>query len=126
MATYYPTIQDVLDTHAFQLEKYGGGEGVRDEGGIYSALARPQSGYYADLIEEATALLESLAMNHCFVDGNKRTAFAVTDGFLRINGYKIDVDSIEAYNFLISLFEAKNFKFEPLKEWLVTVVVELE
>ncbi len=124
---YYPTIQDVLDTHAFQIEKYGGAYGIRDEGAILAALARPQNGYYEGLIEEATALFESLAINHPFVDGNKRTAFAVTDGFLRINGgYKIDVKPNDAYGFLMSLFETNRFKFQPLKEWLASVVVEIE
>ena len=47
---------------------------------------RPQIGYYDGFIEEAAALLESLAMNHPFVDGNKRVAFAVTEVFLRMNG----------------------------------------
>lgn len=122
----YPTIQNVIDIHEKLIELSGGSHGVRDEGGIESALARPQIGYYDGLIEEAAAIFESLAGNHPFVDGNKRIAVAITDLFLRMNDHKINVDSKEAHSFLIGLFEADNFKFEPLKEWLVTVVIELE
>lgn len=122
----YPTIQNVIDIHGKLIELSGDSHGVCDEGAISSALAHPQNGYYAGLVEEGTALFESLAGNHPFIDDNKRIFVAITDLFLRMNGYKISVDSKEAHTFLISLFEADNFKFEPLKEWLVSVVVELE
>ena len=52
--------------------------GLRDMGALASAVMRPQIGYYDSLVEEAAAMLESLAMNHPFVDGNKRTAFYAT------------------------------------------------
>lgn len=68
----YPTLHEVLAIHALSIEAYGGSEGVRDLGAIEAALFRPQSGYYADIIEEAAALMESLLINHPFVDGNKR------------------------------------------------------
>ncbi len=75
--------------------------GVRDLGLLESALARPRSGYYASISEQAAALLQSLAGNHAFVDGNKRGAFAATAVFLRMNGYKLVVDADEAERFLI-------------------------
>jgi death-on-curing protein len=59
------------------VERWGGIAGVRDEGLLESALARPQSGYYQDLIEEAAALCESLLQNHPFLDGNKRAAITL-------------------------------------------------
>src|SRR5579863_1509950 len=74
--TDYLTMAEVLAMHADQIERYGGSHGVRDPGLVEAALYRPQTGYYADLIEEAAALWESLAQNHAFIDGNKRTAFA--------------------------------------------------
>lgn len=64
----YPTLHEVLAIHALSIEAYGGSEGVRDLGAIEAALFRPQSGYYADIIEEAAALMESLLINHPFVD----------------------------------------------------------
>lgn len=82
--TVYLTVVEVLAIHADQIERYGGAHGVRDPGLLESALYRPQTGYYADLIEEA-ALWESLAQNHPFIDGNKRAAFAATYTFLAAN-----------------------------------------
>ena len=72
--TYYPLIDDVLLVHRTLIERFGGSYGLRDRGALESALARPQTGYYRDLIEEAAALWESLSQNHPFVDGNKRVA----------------------------------------------------
>ena len=83
MSRDYLTTAEILGIHATLLRSYGGAEGVRDMGGLESAVFRPQSGYYEDLVQEACALLESLLINHPFVDGNKRTAFAACDIFLR-------------------------------------------
>ena len=114
----YVTVADVLAFHSILIKRYGGTDGVRDMGALESALFRPQTGYYADLLEEAAALLESLAMNHPFIDGNKRVAFAVTDAFLRINGFALDVTNKEIYKKFMELFEAGNFTFEYLEPWL--------
>ncbi len=75
-------------------------------------------GYYDGLIEEAAALMESLANNHPFVDGNKRVALAVTDTFLRRNGRFIDCDSREAYDQFMEMFETNTFRFAELNAWL--------
>ncbi len=83
----FPTVGEVLDIHKDQIGRFGGEYGLRDMGALESAIMRPQIGYYDGIIEEAAALLESLAMNHPFVDGNKRAAFAATEVFLRMNAY---------------------------------------
>ena len=83
-AVNYLSVADVLAMHMVLIKRYGGTDGIRDMGAVESAVARPQSGYYKDVIESAAALLESLAINHPFLDGNKRVAFAATDTFLRI------------------------------------------
>ena len=88
----YLTFDDVLYLHDDQLRLFGGSAGTRDEGLILSALLRPQTGYYADLIEEAAALWESLAMNHGFIDGNKRVAFAALLVFLGLNGLRLTAE----------------------------------
>ena len=80
----------VLSIHARQIERFGGTPGVRDEGLLESALAQPQATFGGDFLhptisEQAAAYLYHIAMNHPFIDGNKRTAFAVTDTFLRLN-----------------------------------------
>lgn len=70
------TVGEVLQIHHQQIEDYGGACGVRDKGLLESAVFRPQVGYYNTIAEEAAALMESLANNHPFLDGNKRIAFA--------------------------------------------------
>src|SRR6202158_2735224 len=116
--TDYLTIAEVLAMHTDQIERYGGSHGVRDPGLLEAALYRPQTGYYADLIEEAAALWESLAQNHAFIDGNKRTAFAATYTFLAINGARLMTDSVETHAFVNALYEANQFSFDKLVPWL--------
>lgn len=114
----YPSVEDALLIHQRVLFRFGGTSGVRDMGALESAIARPQSGYYKDLIEQAAALLESLSQNHPFLDGNKRTAISVTAAFLRVNGYRLDFEDLDAYHFLINLYERNQFRFEILDRWL--------
>ena len=114
----FPAVSEVITIHDDQIAQFGGSMGIRDVGALESALLRPQIGYYDSLIEEAAALMESLAMNHPFVDGNKRAAFFATDAFLRMNGYFIDCDSEEAHAFFMQLFETNSFRFAELAIWL--------
>ena len=109
---------EVLAMHADQIERYGGSHGLRDQGLLEAALYRPQTGYYADLIEEAAALWESLAQNHPFIDGNKRTAFAAMYTFLALNGARLTADAEETWIFVATLYEASQFRFDKLAEWL--------
>jgi death-on-curing protein len=114
----YLTIAEVLAIHRMQIEQYGGIEGLRDSGLLESAVFRPQIGYYTSVAEEAAALMESLANNHPFLDGNKRVAFACTHVFLLLNGYDLAVDSSSAYDFMMDLFEKKKFRFAELLDWI--------
>ena len=116
--TDYLTLAEVLAIHADQIERYGGSHGVRDAGLLEAALYRPQTGHYADLVEEAAALCESLSQNHPFIDGNKRTAFAATYTFLAINGAQLTADAGETYAFISGLYEAGTFQFGNLERWL--------
>jgi death-on-curing protein len=116
--TDYLTVAEVLAMHADQIERYGGSQGIRDRGLLEAALYRPQTGYYADLIEEAAALWESLAQKHSFIDGNKRTAFAAMYTFLAINGARFTADAEETYAFVAALYEANQFSFDKLVPWL--------
>jgi hypothetical protein len=70
--TRYPTIEEALAVHSKLILLFGGSGGLRDGAALESAVARPRSGYYTDLIREAAALRESLSQNHAFVDRNKR------------------------------------------------------
>ena len=117
-STLYPNIAMVKEIHASLLSEFGGGEGIVNESGLKSALLRPQNGYYKDIFEEAAALMESLAINHAFVDGNKRISFFITDLFLRLNGYFIDCEPDETYLYFMYLLESGTYKLAELTEWL--------
>ena len=120
--TEYVTTADALFFHQKLIERYGGAPGIRDAGALESALHRPQTGYYDTIIHEAAALLESLVKNHPFIDGNKRTAFAPVDVFLRINGHVIKADSAAVYDKFIRLLEQGTFDMEHLVPWLEDIV----
>lgn len=121
--TDYLTLVEVLAIHQDQIERYGGAFGLRDPGLLQAALYRPQTGYYADLIEQAAALWESLAQNHPFIDGNKRTAFAVTYTFLAINGGDVQADPDQTFTFIAQAHETGRFNFDHLVDWLRGVVL---
>ncbi len=114
----YLTIEEALDIHATQIVEFGGSPGVRDRGLVEAALLRPQTGYYRDTIEEAAALWESLAMNHGFVDGNKRVALACTDIFLEANGILITAGNDALIEFIYTHLEAGTFNKDNLDAWL--------
>ena len=124
MAWDYLTTTDALAIHQILIREYGGADGVRDMGALESALHRPQTGYYKDIIEESAALLESMAINHPFLDGNKRVAFGVTEAFLKINGFKIESSSEEIYLKWMKLFNSNTFRYDELEPWLRRIVSE--
>src|ERR1700753_1195553 len=104
--------------HADLIVLYGGADGLRDPGLLEAALFRPQTGYYADVIEEAAALWESLAMNHGFIDGNKRVAYACVELFLQLNGADISASNDALEKFIYSNLEAGTFRKDVLEAWL--------
>jgi death on curing protein len=116
--TFYPTVDEVITVHGRLIARFGGSPGIRDRGALEAALARPRAGYYNDLIQEAAALWESLSQNHPFVDGNKRVAVTVTAAFLRVNGYRLEFDDLDAFSFLVGLYESGRMRFAELEEWL--------
>ena len=117
-ATVYLTLEEALDLHRQLLDRFGGAGGVRDLGLLESALARPRSGYYVSLSEQAAALMQSLAGNHAFVDGNKRMAFAATAVLLTMNGYRLVVDADEAERFLIDEVIQEQADVATITSWL--------
>jgi len=120
------TLDEALLLHEKLITAFGGADGVRDAGLLESALFRPRSGHYTDLLEMAAALFESLLMNHAFIDGNKRVAFFGDDTFLRINGFKIVVSSIHAHQELMSMLEnheANKINLEKFLRWYVVPLV---
>ena len=124
--TLFPTVQEVEFLHLKLLEEFGGLMGVRDRGLLESSLFRPRSGYYQTLMDQAAALMQSLARNHSFIDGNKRIAFAVTDVFLRINGCRLDVATSDAERFLIHEVIQGHASVEVIAKFLETHLVPRE
>jgi death-on-curing protein len=105
--TQYLTPEQVLFLHSRLIAETGGSQGVRDLGMLLSALGRPQAAFeekdlYPDLFLKTAALMDSLVRNHPFVDGNKRTAIAAAALFLRINGYRLDVENNEMVRFTLA------------------------
>ena len=116
--TRYLRLVEVLTIHDRLLAEFGGPSGVRDAGALESALYRPQTGYYDDVVAEAAALLESLLVNHPFVDGNKRTAVAVTDVFLRLNGFRVVADDGDFHDVVVGTLTDGGDRFATLERWL--------
>jgi death-on-curing protein len=114
----YLTVAEVLLIQHQVINRYGGLHGVGDMNAIEAAVFRPQIGYHGAIEDEAAALMESLANNHGFLDGNKRIAFAVTDTFLRINGFYLDVISREAHRFIVGSMEQKEFRYPQIRDWI--------
>jgi len=117
----YLTTHDVEVMHHVLIERYGGSLGLRDLGLLEAAAFRPQSGYYADTLLQGAALFESLIINHPFIDGNKRIAFAAMDVFLRMNGYQLMVDSNRIYSKIMDLFKQKQMDIEHIHAWLLEI-----
>ncbi|QIR37439.1 type II toxin-antitoxin system death-on-curing family toxin [Tolypothrix sp. PCC 7910] len=107
----------VIKIHERQIEIFGGTTGIRDAGLLDSALAQPQATFGGELLhptisDQAAAYLYHLAMNHPFIDGNKRTAFAVMDTFLTLNGYSLNLLADETYNMVIRVVQREISKEE--------------
>lgn len=120
----FPTLEETLYLHERLIDEFGGPEGVIDMGLLESVLARPRSGYYQTLSEQAAALMQSIAGNHCFVDGNKRMAFALTAVFLKMNGCKLIVDAEEAELFIVKEIIEDRAQLDRITTWLETHISE--
>ncbi len=97
--TIWLSRQLILAIHDEQLAEHGGALGIRDEGLLESALARPlnRAGYAdPDMAELAALYAIALARNHPFIDGNKRTAFAALFMFLALNGMEFEPPEVDA------------------------------
>lgn len=108
--------------HRLLIDEFGGMHALRDRGLLEAAIYRPQNGYYDDLIHEAAALMESLANNHTFLDGNKRISFAVTDTFLRVNGDYLEVEPLTAHRFITDAIGKREFRIRQIRQWLSGIV----
>jgi death on curing protein len=112
--------------HAGQVSEHGGQAGLRDEGLLESALARPRHVWSYDpgagLPRLAAEYGFGLARNHAFLDGNKRTAFVAMNVFLILNGNEIETDEPEAVEVMLRL-AAGSLDFDGLVQWIAAAVV---
>jgi death-on-curing protein len=113
--------QALLLKHAESLRLFGGAEGLRDEGMLDSALARPVDAWSyrgeTRIAHRAAAYAFGLSKNHPFIDGNKRAAFIAYVGFLKLNGFNLVASQPEAYRAMIDL-AASTLSEEEFAEWV--------
>lgn len=103
--------------HADQIASFGGTAGIRDIGLLESALAQPEATFAGELLhptlfDQAAAYLYHLSRNHPFIDGNKRTAFAVMDTFLELNGYTLTLTNDQIYELVLRVAQGQMNKEE--------------
>jgi death on curing protein len=120
--TVYLNVDQIIFLHRKLIERFGGAYGIRDMGLLESSVARPQATFggkdlYPDMYGKASALCHSLLINHPFLDGKKRTAFAAMDIFLQENGYIISADDGPCEEALFNIIE-KTWDDSTLSEWL--------
>jgi death-on-curing protein len=117
MTPEFLTIDDVLDIHALQLNRYGGAQGLRDQGLLESALAQPQATFGGEFVHDgifsmAAAYLFHIVSNHPFVDGNKRTGLLSALVFLDLNGIVIEQESETLYDLTMAVAQSRTSKEE--------------
>ena len=115
------SVEEVLDIHAAQLERYGGGGGLRDRGLLESAVAQPQATFdgafvHEDLFAMAAAYLFHIVSNHPFVDGNKRAGLLAALVFLDLNGVAIEHGSTALYDLTVAVAHGGARKVEVAAE----------
>lgn len=111
----------LLLLHEESLAEFGGARGVRDEGLLESALARPRNAYAYNsnitIAEVAASYAFGLAGNHAFVDGNKRAAFLSIGLFLAINGYRLQAGQVDAIQTMFAVASG-DLKEDGLAQWI--------
>jgi death-on-curing protein len=119
--TEHLSVEQLLQIHEAQIEKFGGSTGLRDRGGLESAAARPAMTFggedlYPDLAAKAGALMHSLVMNHPFVDGNKRVGAAAAELFVLLNESRLDASDQELEDVTLAVARGE-MDVEPLTIW---------
>jgi death-on-curing protein len=122
----YLTLAEVLELHRRVIEQSGGADGVRELGGVESAVAQPKMMFggadlYPTVESKATALCFSLVMNHPFVDGNKRIGHAAMETFLVMNGFELIAEVDDAERVILNL-AAGELSREELLQWVTAHV----
>jgi len=122
------SVKEVEEIHKILIDNFGGAHGIRDLGSLESALARPFQSFgseelYPTTILKAAALLESILINHPFIDGNKRTAYTIVRLFLLSNDLDLQATQDEKYEFIVSTASGKK-DFDSIAGWLTSHVAK--
>ncbi len=125
----YLTTPEVIQLQAWVIQQSGGAAGIRDQGLIDSAVNQPQASFgghelYPTLAEKAAALGYSLALNHGFIDGNKRIAHAAMETFLVWNDFQIDAPVDEQERVFLAL-AAGTLSRADFTDWVRTHIVPI-
>ena len=117
----YLSPEQVLFIHSRIIDTTGGSHGIRDIGLLQSSVSRPKATFdgkdlYPDVFRKAAALMESLARDHPFIDGNKRTAITSTAIFLGMNGYRLETTQKELERFTLSVAVGR-VQFDDIAAW---------
>jgi death-on-curing protein len=120
--TVYLSVEQLVRLHHLQLTTFGGGAGIRDRGGLESAVARPQMTFggedlYPDLASKAAALMHSVVMNHPFVDGNKRVGLMAMELLLNVNGQDLEAEDDEVVEVTLAVARGE-VSAEALAIWI--------
>jgi death-on-curing protein len=115
-------VAQVLYIHYQMVKEYGGIPGVKDLNSLESAVYRSQQTAFGEelfptVFLKAAVLLHSIAMNHAFHDGNKRTATTATGLFLKMNGYSITAGQQDLEDFVVAVVDEK-LGIEKISDWL--------
>lgn len=115
-------LRDVLNIHNILIDKFGGSKGVREQGTLESAINRPFATFdnqdlYPTPSDKAAAILESILINHPFVDGNKRTAYVLMRLILLDNGLDLVAHQDDKYKMVISA-STGDMRFEDIRSWI--------
>jgi death on curing protein len=115
--------EDVLKIHKLLIDQFGGSHGVRDKSSLDSAINRPfatfdQQELYPEPVDKAAAILESIVINHPFIDGNKRTGYVLARLLLLKSGLDIKTTQEDKYEMVIAVSRGE-WKFEQIRDWLI-------
>jgi death-on-curing protein len=118
----YLDLDQVIQMHNAILSATGGAAGVRDLGGLESALALPQMDMfgqelYPSIVEKAAILGFAIITNHPFIDGNKRIGHAAMETFLMLNGYEVMATEDNQEEMILQVAAGECSK-EGFTEWL--------
>ena len=127
----YLGVEQIIAIHEKSLQDYGGQAGIRDRGLLEAAVHSPMwsAGLvdaFPDVFTKSAALLRSLVLNHCFIDGNKRMAFVSALVFLKINGYQLKASQEEAAEFMFKVAAGAERDTTQIANWLMFHCIEEE